>query len=47
VPTDYYYATTFTDGPYQRTDIRGQDRYYELYFRPPGRLRAAADVRIQ
>jgi hypothetical protein len=47
VPTDYYYATTFPDGPYQRTDIRGQDRYYEIYFGHRLAFVRAADVRIR
>ncbi len=46
VPTDYYYATTFTDGPYQRTDIRGHDRYYEIYFGHRVAFVRAANVRI-
>jgi N-acetyl-anhydromuramyl-L-alanine amidase AmpD len=48
VPTDYYYAKTFDDSlPLDHTVVRGQDRYYEIWFGHRLALVRADDVHIR
>ena len=48
VPTDYYYAKTFDDSlPGDHTVVRGDDRYYRIWFGHRLGYVRAADVRLR
>jgi hypothetical protein len=48
VPTDYYYATTYNCAyaALDCTDVKGQDRYYQIWFGHRQAFVRAADVRV-
>jgi len=47
VPTDYYFAWTYNDSiPDDHTVVRGQDRYFQIWFGHRFAFVRAADVRI-